>query len=66
MNGLRIQQLISDLTTNNVLRKKSISELSELYGFLNEKLFEIYFKKLTNFTPSYFIKQLELKIIDQS
>lgn len=61
INSLRIQNLLSDLTTDIELRKKTISELTEMYGFVNEKTFTTHFKKHTELTPSYFIKQLDLK-----
>jgi len=61
INSLRIQQAVSDLKTDKELRKKTIIELSELYGFVNEKTFVTHFKKCSGLTPSYFIKQLELK-----
>ena len=61
INSLRIQKLLSDLTTDIELRKKTISELTEMYGFVNEKTFTTHFKKHTALTPSYFIKQLDLK-----
>nr|WP_297310087.1 helix-turn-helix transcriptional regulator [uncultured Flavobacterium sp.] len=59
INKLRINQLLTDLTIDLELRNKTISELSELYGFVNEKTFSTHFKKITGLTPSYFIKQLE-------
>lgn len=61
INSLRIHKLLTDLTTEIELRKKTISELSEMYGFVNEKTFTTHFKKQTGLTPSYFIKQLDLK-----
>lgn len=64
INGLRIQQLLSDLTIDIELRKKTISEISELYGFINEKTFSTHFKKITGLTPSYFIKQLDTDLLN--
>lgn len=61
INSLRIHKLLTDLTIDTELRKKTISELSEMYGFVNEKTFTTHFKKQTGLTPSYFIKQLDLK-----
>ena len=61
INSLRIHKLLTDLTIDSELRKKTISELSEMYGFVNEKTFTTHFKKQTGLTPSYFIKQLDLK-----
>lgn len=60
INRLRIEQLLSEITTRKDLREKPISELLEMYGFVNEKTFVTHFKKHTGLTPSYFIKQLDL------
>src|SRR5690606_5816890 len=35
INSLRIHKLLTDLTIDSELRKKTISELSEMYGFVN-------------------------------
>lgn len=63
INKLRIQQALTDLTHKSNLRKHSMQELAEMYGFSNSKTFTNQFKSETGLTPSYFIEQLELNDI---
>ena len=60
INELRINEVLKDLTENSDLRKLSIQEIAENYGFANPKSFTQQFKAQTSLTPSYFIQQLEL------
>lgn len=60
INELRINEVLKDLTENSELRKLSIQEIAENYGFANPKSFTQQFKAQTGLTPSYFIEQLEL------
>ncbi len=61
INELRINEVLKDLTENSDLRKLSIQEIAENYGFANPKSFTQQFKAQTSLTPSYFIEQLELQ-----
>lgn len=60
LNELRINEVLKNLTENSELRKLSIQEIAENYGFANTKSFTQQFKVQTGLTPSYFIEQLEL------
>lgn len=62
---LRIKQMTIDLQANEELRKKSMQELSELYGFASLRSFNIQFKEQTGLTPSYFVKELELRMAEE-
>lgn len=62
---LRIKQMTIDLRANDELRKKSVQELSELYGFASLRSFNIQFKEQTGLTPSYFVKELELRMAEE-
>lgn len=62
---LRIKQMTIDLSANEELRKKSVQELSELYGFASLRSFNIQFKEQTGLTPSYFVKELELRMAEE-
>lgn len=62
---LRIKQITIDLQANEELRKKSMQELSELYGFASLRSFNIQFKEQTGLTPSYFVKELELRMAEE-
>ncbi len=62
---LRIKQMTIDLRANKELRKKSVQELSELYGFASLRSFNIQFKEQTGLTPSYFVKELELRMAEE-
>ncbi|RRJ89172.1 AraC family transcriptional regulator [Paenimyroides tangerinum] len=64
LNELRINEVLKDLTENSELRKLSIQEIAENYGFSNPKSFTQQFKVQTGLTPSYFIEQLELTELD--
>lgn len=59
INRLRIKQLLTDLKANKQLRKVSMQDLAETYGFANAKTFTSQFKTETKLTPAYFIEQLE-------
>lgn len=61
LTKLRIKQITIDLQVNEELRKKSMQELSEQYGFTSLRSFNIQFKEQTGLTPSYFVKELELR-----
>lgn len=61
INKLRINELLKDLTDQPQIRKFNISELAEMYGFANAKTLSNQFKAETELTPSYFIKELELR-----
>ena len=61
INKLRINQLLVDLTDHPQIRKFNISEIAEMYGFTNAKTLTNQFKAETELTPSYFIKELELR-----
>lgn len=61
INKLRINQLLVDLTNQPEIRKFNISEIAEMYGFANAKTLTNQFKAETELTPSYFIKELELR-----
>lgn len=61
INKLRINQLLGDLTDKPQIRKLTITELAEMYGFANAKTLTYQFKAETELTPSYFIKELELR-----
>ena len=62
---LRIKQITIDLQANEGLRKKSMQELSELYGFASLRSFNIQFKEQTGLTPSFFVKELELRMAEE-
>jgi len=61
INKLRINQFLGDLTDQPEIRKLTITELAEIYGFANAKTLTNQFKAETELTPSYFIKELELR-----
>lgn len=61
INKLRINQFLGDLTDQPEIRKLTITELAEMYGFTNAKTLTNQFKAETELTPSYFIKELELR-----
>lgn len=61
INKLRINDLLKDLTDQPEIRKLTITELAEMYGFANAKTLTNQFKAETELTPSYFIKELELR-----
>ena len=61
INKLRINQLLVDLTDHPQIRKFNISEIAEMYGFANAKTLTNQFKAETGLTPSYFIKELDLR-----
>lgn len=62
---LRINQVMIDLTQQEELRKHSVQELAEIYGFSSIRSFNLQFKTETGLSPSYFMKQLELKEINR-
>lgn len=62
LTKLRINQVMIDLTQQEELRKYSVQELSEMYGFSSVRSFNLQFKTETGLPPSYFMKQLELNL----
>lgn len=60
INRLRVKQVLIDLKYNRQLRKLSMQNLAESYGFANAKTFTAQFKTETQLTPAYYIEQLEL------
>ncbi len=62
---LRIKQITLDLTENKNLRKMNMQELPEIYGFASIRSFNMQFKEQTGLTPSYFVKELELRDMEQ-
>lgn len=60
INNLRIKQIVIDLKNDKNLRKLSMQDLAETYGFSNAKTFTTQFKMETQLTPAYFIEQLQL------
>ena len=62
---LRINRILIDLTQQQELRRCGMQELSEMYGFASVRSFNSQFKTETGLTPSYFIKQLELKDLEE-
>lgn len=55
---------MQDLTFQAELRKHSLNELVETYGFANAKTLSNQFKEKTKLTPNYFIKQLEIRDLE--
>src|SRR5690606_38667314 len=62
LTKLRINQVMIDLTQQEELRKQSVQELAETYGFSSIRSFNLQFKTETGLPPSYFMKQLELNL----
>src|SRR5690606_36315292 len=60
INKLRIEQLMIDLKNQKDLRKLSLTELANRYGFANAKSLTTHFKAQTDLPPMYFIQQLEI------
>ncbi|WDT67977.1 helix-turn-helix domain-containing protein [Cloacibacterium sp. TD35] len=58
INELRINYIISELKSNEKIRKYTIAAISEDIGFNNSESFTNAFKKITGTLPSYFIKLL--------
>lgn len=63
LNKLRIEQLTIDLKNQKELRRLSLAELANQYGFANAKSLAIQFKAQTDLPPMYFIQQLEIENI---
>ncbi|UUV22413.1 helix-turn-helix transcriptional regulator [Paenimyroides aestuarii] len=59
INSLRIQQAITDLKVDKELRKKTVKELSVIYGNLHPKTFASLFKVISGKTPALFIENLD-------
>jgi AraC-like DNA-binding protein len=59
LNELRINYIVEELKTNNVLIKHTVSALAEDIGFNNSESFSNAFKKITGTLPSYYIKLLQ-------
>jgi len=58
LNELRINYIVSELKTNEKMRKYTIAAISEEIGFNNSETFTNAFKKITGTLPSYYIKLL--------
>src|SRR5690606_28040057 len=58
LNKLRIEQLMIDLKNQKELRRLSLTQLANQYGFANAKSLAIQFKAQTDLPPMYFIQQL--------
>lgn len=63
LNKLRIEQLMIDLKNQKELRRLSLAELANQYGFTNAKSLATQFKAQTDLPPIYFIQQLEIENI---
>lgn len=63
LNKLRIEQLMIDLKNQKELRRLSLAELANQYGFTNAKSLATQFKAQTDLPPMYFIQQLEIENI---
>ena len=63
---LRIKQITIDLKENPKLRKKSMQELAEMYGFASLRSFNTQFKEQTGLTPSFFVKELDLRDLEEN
>lgn len=59
LSKLRITALVADLQTSKMLRKKTLQEISTIYGFPNAKTFSSQFKAEMNKSPLDYVKQLE-------
>lgn len=69
INSLRINYITQELYNNPKIRKYKIAILAEMSGFASREVFTSVFKKETDMSPSYFIKNLdketkEIKSID--
>ena len=62
INELRISHVIQQLQEDTALRKYSIKAIAAEIGYNNAESFSKAFKKTTGMYPSYFIKQLNLKL----
>ena len=58
-NGLKINYIIGKLYQNPIYREYKINYLAEECGFSTPRVFLNAFKKETDLTPSYFIKELQ-------
>lgn len=59
LSKLRITAVVADLQNGKMLRKKTLQEISTIYGFPNAKTFSSQFKAEMNKSPLDYIKQLE-------
>ena len=59
INGLKINYIIGKLYQNPIYREYKINYLAEECGFSTPRVFLNAFKKETDLTPSYFIKELQ-------
>ena len=59
LSKLHIKEVVTDLKTNENLRRKTLQEISSIYGFSNAKAFSNQFKAEINKSPLAYIKQLE-------
>jgi len=59
LSKLRIASLVADLKTNENLRKKTLQEISAVYGFPNAKAFSSQFKAEINKSVVDYIKLLQ-------
>lgn len=61
LSKLRVAAVVADLKTSKSLRKKTLQEISFIYGFPNAKAFSSQFKTEMNNSPLDYIKQLKLE-----
>lgn len=59
LSKLRIAAVVADLQISKILRKKTLQEISIIYGFPNAKTFSSQFKTEMNKSPLDYIRQLE-------
>lgn len=61
LSKLRVAAVVADLKTSKNLRKKTLQEISIIYGFPNAKAFSGQFKSEMNKSPLDYIKQLNIE-----
>lgn len=59
LNELRINYIVEELSTNEKLRKYTISAIADEVGFNTSESFSNAFKKITGTLPSFYIKLLQ-------
>jgi len=59
INGLRINYILHKLVEQPHYREYKITYIAKECGFASSQVFVIHFKKVTGFTPSYFIENLK-------
>jgi len=62
LSKLRVAAVVADLKTSKNLSKKTLQEISIIYGFSNAKAFSSQFKSEMNKSPLDYIKQLKSEI----